>query len=53
LRRRRRVGASSGFFPVIRRAGFAVAARFLVLAAFVAWYVAEHRFRCSCQLMFL
>ena len=56
MRRRRRVGASSGFFPVILRAGFAVAARFLAFAAFVAfvaWYWAEHRFRCSCQVMFL
>ena len=52
LRRKRLVGASSGFFPVILRAGFAAAARFFAFAAFSAWYVVEHLFRCSCQVMF-
>ena len=50
--RSRLVGASSGFFPVILRAGIAVAARFFAFAAFSIWYAVEHLFKCSCQVMF-
>ena len=37
---------------MILRAGVAVAARFFAFAAFSAWYVVEHLFKCSCQVIF-